>query len=169
MPSSISRHERSDGTARLIRAGMWLSHGLRRLYWFVVRPVTRGVRAIPVTPDGRVVLVRHSYVPGWHLPGGGWEAGEAAESAMLRELREEIGLVSHGSVTWLEEYFHRPNHKRDTVQLFHVADVVVVPRLSLEIEAVAAWPPDALPADATAATRRQVAQWVLRAGADGGT
>src|SRR5687768_2786550 len=62
-----------------------------------------GVHAVPVTGQGKVVLVRLTYAPGWRVPGGGRKRGEAPEAAILRELREEIGLLSHGAIERLEE------------------------------------------------------------------
>jgi ADP-ribose pyrophosphatase YjhB (NUDIX family) len=59
----------------------------------ITRGMTVGVRGIVRDESGRILLLRHSYMSGWHLPGGGVERGEVAEDAMARELAEETGLV----------------------------------------------------------------------------
>lgn len=132
---------------------------VRTVGWFVTRPRTRGVRAIAVTPEGRLVLVRHSYIAGWHLPGGGQAVEESAEAALLRELREEIGMVSHGAVRVLGTLQHRPNFRRDTVTLAVVEQVVFAFRPSLEIVEAGAFDTGALPPGTTAGTGRRIAEW----------
>lgn len=132
---------------------------VRSIGWFVTRPQTRGVRAIAITPQGQVVLVRHSYIKGWHLPGGGHERGESAEEAALRELREEAGMVSHGVIRILGTLQHQPNFRRDTVTLVLVEQVTFVFRPSLEIVEAHAFDLDALPFEITSGTARRLAEW----------
>jgi len=72
---------------RLLGAGFRIHQAL---WW--TRAVTLGVRALVI--DGRsVFLVRHTYRSGWFLPGGGVERGESPEAAVVRELREEGGIL----------------------------------------------------------------------------
>ncbi len=63
------------------RPVVWLIHAAARF----VRPLTMGVRGVVFDTEGRVFLVRHSYVPGWHFPGGAVEPGETARAALIRE------------------------------------------------------------------------------------
>ena len=156
---ALPRFHAHPRLAPLIAAALRGYLALRTVGWFITRPHTSGVRAIALTPEGRIVLVRHSYVPGWHLPGGGHEAGESAEAAVLRELREETGMVSHGPVRLLGTLQHRPNYRRDTVTLALVEQVAFTFRPSLEIVEATAFDPDSLPAETTAGTCRRIAEW----------
>ena len=64
-----------------------------KLWWG--RAVTLGVRVMAIRDDA-VLLVRHSYIAGWYLPGGGVDRSETCEAAALRELGEEAGLRCSG-------------------------------------------------------------------------
>jgi 8-oxo-dGTP pyrophosphatase MutT (NUDIX family) len=121
-------------------------HGLLRLNWFMRRPRTFGAHALALTPDGKAILVRLRYAPGWRLPGGGRSADEDPRDAVLRELREEIGMVAHGAVTLAAELEERPDFKRDLAALLIVRDVRYrARRWSWEVEAICEAPLDALP------------------------
>lgn len=128
--------------------------GVRRILWFFTRPVTFGVHAVPITPAGKLVLVKLSYARGWRLPGGGQKAGEAAEASMLRELREEIGLISFESLQAVTRFEHRPDFRKDQSRLFVARGVVYRPRWSLEIKAVREFALGNLPSDTAPITRR---------------
>ena len=144
---------------RLIRIVFTFLHGLRRALWKVTGPGRPGVHALPLTERGGVVLVLLTYAPGWRLPGGGRGRKEAPEAAILRELREEIGLVSHGRIERLED--GRPDSALpgDRSAFFLVRDVVYRPRPSLEIEAVREFDPRRLPDDISPWTAHIIEKW----------
>lgn len=132
----------------ILRLLLTAVHALMKLDWFVRRPRTFGAHALALTPDGKVILVLLRYAPGWRLPGGGRDEREDPRDAVLRELREEIGMTSHGKVTLAEELEERPDFKRDLASLLVVRDVVYHPRRwSWEIEAIREVTPEDLPAN----------------------
>lgn len=47
---------------------------------------------VVVERDGSMLLVRHAYRPGWGFPGGSLRRGEDPVTAVVRELREELGV-----------------------------------------------------------------------------
>ena len=130
---------------------------VRRSIWFFTRPRVRGVLAVPLTPEGKVILVRLTYARGWRLPGGGRGKSEAGEEAILRELREEIGMTGHGEVCHLYNFEHQPDFRRAKTDVYLIADVRYRPRQSLEIEKIGEFDPRDLPPGTAAGTREQVA------------
>jgi ADP-ribose pyrophosphatase YjhB (NUDIX family) len=132
----------------LLRPALTAVHKLMKVGWFVRRPRTFGAHALALTPEGKVILVRLRYAGGWRLPGGGRAAGEDPGDAVLRELREEIGMTSHGHVTLAAELEERPDFKRDLASLLVVRDVCYrPPGWSWEVEAITEAPLDDLPSD----------------------
>lgn len=136
---------------------------LRRVIhvWFLLsRGMTMGVRAMVLDGEGRVFLVRHSYVPGWHFPGGGIELGQDALAALEMELREEGNLVLAGEPQLFGVYFNPVASRRDHVLLYVVrAFHQTGPRApDREIVETGFFPLDALPEGTTRATRQRLAE-----------
>jgi ADP-ribose pyrophosphatase YjhB (NUDIX family) len=84
------------------------------------RPMLLGVRAVVIDDAERIFLVRHSYVAGWHLPGGGVEVGETLLTALRRELVEEGNIVLDAEPALHGVFFNRKLANRDHVALYVV-------------------------------------------------
>ena len=129
-------------------------------YWRWTRGMTLGVRGLVIDGQHRIFLVKHTYVRGWHLPGGGVEPGETMVDALARELAEEGNIeltdlpVLHGI------YFNARVSRRDHVALFVVRSFrqVAAPLPNREIAEHGFYPLEALPQDTTFATRARIAE-----------
>jgi len=132
---------------------------LFRAWWRLRRPMTLGVRALVCDGDGRVLLVRHTYVKGWHLPGGGVERNETALEALARELAEEGGLELAGEATLFGFYANHANFPNDHVAVYRITAwrQIGAPRAT-EIAEHGFFPIDALPEGLTPGTRRRLAE-----------
>ena len=138
-----------------------LERAVRRVlhvYWRFARAMTLGVRALVIDDEGRIFLVKHSYVSGWHLPGGGVEAGETLLQAIARELREEGNIEITEPPQLLGVFFNDRASRRDHVALFIVRAFcqAQAPVPDSEILAHGFFAIDALPDDTTAATRARI-------------
>lgn len=133
---------------------------LFHLYFRLARPMTLGVRAIVLDDGNNVFLVRHTYVPGWHLPGGGVEAGEALEEALAKELREEGNIEMTERPHLVGVYFNRRISRRDHVAVYVVRNFrQSAPRLpDREIAECGFFSLDSLPETTTASTRQRLAE-----------
>lgn len=99
------------------------------------------------------MLVTLSYAKGWRLPGGGQKATENSRDAMLRELREEIGVSGYSEIELVGGFTHRPDCRRGEASLFVVRGVQYRPRWSLEVRKVGEFDLHALPLDTARITR----------------
>ena len=84
-------------TIRWLKASLYrIALAILRVYWFVIRPHTRGAKVI-IERDGKVLWVKHSYGhQTWCFPGGGSKRGESFEDTAIRETKEEVGLTLTG-------------------------------------------------------------------------
>jgi ADP-ribose pyrophosphatase YjhB (NUDIX family) len=114
-----------------------------------------GVRLMARDAGGRVFLVRHSYLPGWHLPGGAVDAGETCREAAVREADEEGGLAFEGRPELFHIYRNTAGGRRDHIALFVVENARQSRphRPSVEILGAVFFAPDALPGGITRGTR----------------
>jgi len=133
------------------------------LYWRMSRGLTLGVRGLVIDGHGQVFLVKHTYIRGWHLPGGGVEPGETVLEALGRELKEEGNIELLDAPAPFSVYFHAKVSRRDHVVLFVVQHFrqPAPPVPDLEIMAHGFFPRDALPQDTGAATRARIAEVMM--------
>ncbi len=124
------------------------------------RPMTLGVRGLVIDSEHRVLLVRHTYVPGFYLPGGGVESGETMLQALTRELHEEGAVHVLGAPALHGVYLNRRVSPRDHVALFVIRDFRCDgPRApDHEIAEAGFFPLTELPDDITPATRARLAE-----------
>jgi ADP-ribose pyrophosphatase YjhB (NUDIX family) len=130
-------------------------------------PVSLGVRGLVFDAAGRVLLIKHSYIPDWHFPGGGVEPGETVIEAVTRELAEE------GGVRLLEPprlvgVFHNPHWTRGDHQVFFEAGAwePCLPRRGVEILAAEFFALHQLPPDTTRSVHDRLAERAGRAQAN---
>ena len=132
---------------------------LFRAYWRFTRPMTLGVRGIACDDDGRVLLVRHTYTDGWHLPGGGVENDETALAAIVREMQEEGGVFAEAEPTLLGFYANHALFRNDHVAVYRFSTWRPCdPSTPMEIAERGFFARDALPAGVTGGTRRRLAE-----------
>jgi 8-oxo-dGTP pyrophosphatase MutT (NUDIX family) len=123
----------------------------------VISPAVLGVSGAVFDSEGRVLLVRHSYAPGWHLPSGGVKRGEHPDSAVRRELAEELGL-SGGRFRFAGFYARKAGWVSAPVAFYRVDDAVVNFRPNLEVRAICFADPLAAPRGTGRGSLRRLAE-----------
>ena len=126
--------------------------------WFrLSRPMTLGVRVLVQNDAGEVLLVRHTYVAGLYLPGGGVERGEPAEEAAKREVAEEAGIVLIDAPVLLGIFSNHAAFRNDHVLLYQAGKWQQGETDNAgEIKEIVWTDPNNLPGDVTAGTRRRL-------------
>lgn len=127
-------------------------------YWRFSRGQTLGAQGVVLDSGGRILLIKHTYRPGWHFPGGGVEREETAVEALRRELSEEAGVILSGEPELFGLYANFRAFPGDHVALFLVRDWAQPepPRPTVEIAAHGFFAADQLPGDIHEATARRI-------------
>jgi 8-oxo-dGTP pyrophosphatase MutT (NUDIX family) len=141
------------------RVGMTIVYHLLNTVHRVVGKDATGVTALVITPAGRIVLVRHSYMAGWYLPGGGLKRGETPRQGVMRELSEEIGLLRWTAISQSDQPFDPADPRCTGPAPFIVTGAEYRFHPSLEIEEAREFAPEALPDNCPASVKRHVAWW----------
>jgi 8-oxo-dGTP pyrophosphatase MutT (NUDIX family) len=136
---------------------------LRRVfhfYWRFARGMTLGVRAVVLDAENRVFLVKHSYLTGWHLPGGGVEVGETFHDALQRELAEEGRIELSGEAVLHGLFLNSHVSRRDHVAVYLITHFRQdrLPEPNREIIACGFFDAAALPAETTRGTRLRISE-----------
>ena len=136
------------------RKRLFVALGLSR------RAMTLGVRIMVRNEEGHVLLVRHTYVPGWYLPGGAVERHETVQQAAVKELLEECNIEALDEPSLFHFYRNPRTSRFDHVAMFICTRwrEVAVKKPDHEIAEIGFFAPDALPEGTTVPTRNRVAE-----------
>lgn len=132
-------------------------HFVQRLQWRLARPTTVGVRLLAVK-EGEVLLVKHTYLDGWYLPGGGVQPGETLRDAIAREAAEEAGVVMQ-DLRLFGAYSSFLEGKSDHIVVFVCEAFTWREVRSREIESVDCFALGELPEGTSPGTRRRIAEY----------
>ncbi len=125
------------------------------------RGMTLGVRVIATDEQGQILLVKHTYLHGWWLPGGGVDRGETTHAAAIREVHEEAGLIATSEPRLLSIHSNERFFPGDHVAVFHIDRFNMTERTSHgEIAEIGWFAPDDLPDDITAASRNRILEYL---------
>ena len=135
-----------------------IARPLFQQFWRWRRGLTLGVRAIVIDKEGRILLVRQTYTPGWVLPGGGVELGETFDRSLARELDEEAGVAMEGTPELMGIYDNQAAFPGDHIAIYIVRSWsrTRVPQPNMEIAETGFFSPDALPETIASGARRRI-------------
>lgn len=132
----------------------------RRLYWFIFRPVTIGVKVISINSNNQVLLVKNRYDTYWYLPGGGVKKGETLLDCARREMKEETN-VEVDELKVLGVYSNFREHKSDHVILMQTDITDQELTKGLEVDQLEFFDFKALPDDISPATKRRLKEYQM--------
>ena len=123
----------------------------------ILSPVDFGALAV-VEQAGKVVLVRHFYAAGWHLPGGGVKRGEPPAQAVLRELKEELGLVGASEPEFIGIFTHKAWPATNVIALYRVREARFDFKPNFEVREIVLADPASPPPGTARSVRRRLAE-----------
>ena len=116
-----------------------------KIYCFLFRPIRIGVRMVMIQKD-EVLLIRHTYLNGWFLPGGGVKRRETLEQAARREAHEETGAdIKEAKLIGVFTNFAQ--WKTDHTTVFLCSDFKITGKPDGEIAEMRTFPLTELPPD----------------------
>ncbi|HWD49982.1 MAG TPA: NUDIX domain-containing protein [Rhizomicrobium sp.] len=125
----------------------------------VVNPTAFGATAIVEDGQGRVLLVRHTYMSDWRLPGGGVGRGEPPDVAVMRELEEEVNLLESTAPEFLALYTRRVLWFSNVVALYRVRNARIDFKRNIEVRAAKFFDPKMPPPGTAPGSRRRLAEF----------
>jgi 8-oxo-dGTP pyrophosphatase MutT (NUDIX family) len=141
---------------------------LTRLRIMLTRPIlkmtrgmTLGSRTAVIDGQGRFMLVKQTYAPGWIFPGGGVERGETCEEAALREIEEEAAIFARGALEFKGIFSNEKEMRGDHLAFYVLRDFdqrAFTP--NMEIADARFFHPNELPERVNGGTRRRIAELV---------
>lgn len=121
------------------------------------RGLTLGTRTVVFDAQERVLLVRHSYAPGWLFPGGGVDRGETLTQSAIREISEEAGIEAKGPLNLHGMFSNESQFKGDYVACYVLRDFERRDwQPNFEIREAAFFPITDLPDGTTGGTKRRL-------------
>jgi ADP-ribose pyrophosphatase YjhB (NUDIX family) len=140
------------------RIAQYIGLPLMRVYWKVWKPKTTGCKAI-VVHDDKILLIKNLNKTYWSLPGGGKKKKETPESAIVRELKEELSIMPELTHK-LGAYDARKEGKRDVVHVFVASVATPAFKKQWELSDAKWFSIEDFPPDMNEATKRRVLEYM---------
>ena len=130
-----------------------------QIYWRVTKPETTRVRVLLIHND-HILLVKHLGKKYWNIPSGMVEKGESLYTALMRELKEELGISVCTITRKLGVYRQVTRSRNDTVHVFVATVPQKIPlHLEWEINAARWYGIDMLPVPVQEGARRRIVEY----------